>query len=184
MGNNEIPCYAPSAYPSANPIIPHSTDFSIALSIFPGYFQYLTSSSQTKSLPSGAPFLCSSTKSNILPSTNPLPDPSMLSIKDWTYFLSDETNSTPTSTLSRYTSIFPIVQSIMSSIHTLSSLTIIDSMHLPKSHPVLLLSYVPPDLPRFRTLSLRIFDPNNIMISLPILFPYNVIPYPTMLSHD
>ena len=87
--------------------------FLLDTSIFPGSLQYLTSSLQPKYLASGAPFLCSSTKSNILPSTDPLSDPNISPRKGSAYSLSDQTNSTPTSTLRRDTSILTTVQSTM-----------------------------------------------------------------------
>ena len=90
----------------------------------------MTTSFQPKYISSGAPFLSPSTKPNVLPSKYPLPDTSILTIKDSIYFLIDQPTSTPTSTIRRNTSKFPTVQSNLAPSHITSSVPIFETSHL------------------------------------------------------
>ena len=64
-----------------------------------------------------APFISPSAKTTILTSTDPLTDPIMLSIRDLTYFPSDNPNRTPTRTLRRYPYILPTVKYTLAHSH-------------------------------------------------------------------
>ena len=110
IGNNEVPHHAPHVSPIAKTKIPPSLNFSLNPSIFPGYFQALKSLFQLKTISGGTPFVSPSNKTTMLPSTDPLPDTSIIPSKDSTYFLSDQPTSTPPSNLKIYTSNFPTVK--------------------------------------------------------------------------
>ena len=78
---------------------------------------------------------------------------------------------------------FTTVQSTLVPSHIPSSVPSFDKSHLTDSPPGILPYDVTSDLPRLSPLTLPIFGPPYIMISLLILLPYNFPPYLPRLDH-
>ena len=83
----------------------------------------------------GAPYAPPSDKPKILLDEDLLIDPSVISIKDPTDYISDHPNIIPTIALSTDNSMLPTVQLNLAPSHITSSVTIFEPSHIPISPP-------------------------------------------------
>ena len=95
----------------------------------------MKSSFEPTEMACGDPYAPPSDKLTFLPYEDPLIDPIVLSIKDPTYYISDQPNIIPKIALSKDYSMLPTVQLNLAPSHITSSVTIFEPSHIPISPP-------------------------------------------------
>ena len=107
----------------------------------------------------------------------------MLPREDSTYFPSYQPNSTPKSTLRKYSLTFTTVKSTLAPSHIIYSVPLFETDNITNSPPGLLPPNFTPDLSKLGLIEFTSFDQNYILSSLQSLFPSHVNPDIPRIRH-